>query len=123
MDMSIVAFLTNDLLFQSRVASVATNAGVQLVADRTPDRLIAKLVEGASVRLVIVDLNLELSDLSQALVTIKAHCPYARSVAYGPHVHEARLQRAAEAGFDQVLTRGQFDRQMISLIAGESSSE
>ena len=119
--MSIVAFLTSDLLFQSRVASVAKNASVQLVADRTPERLIAKLVDGQSVQLIIFDLTLETSNLAEALSSIKAHCPAARSVAYGPHVHEARLQRAVEAGFDQVLTRGQFDHQMVSLIQLDDS--
>ena len=119
--MSIVAFLTSDLLFQSRVASVAKNAGVQLFADRTPEKLIAKLVDGQSVQLIIFDLILETGDLVEALNSVKAHCPAARSVAYGPHVHEARLQRAVEAGFDQVLTRGQFDHQMVSLIQMDSN--
>ena len=121
--MSTVAFLTNDLLFQSRVASVASIENVRLVADRTPERLIEKLTNESEVRLVIVDLTLDLNDLATALESLKVRCPQAVTVAYGPHVHEAKLRRAIEAGFDQVMTRGQFDRQMLSLLAGEDSSE
>jgi len=121
--MTTVAFLTNDLLFQSRVASIATAANVTLVADRTPEKLIAKLAEDSDVRLVMVDLTLEVGDLAIALETLKNRCPKASTIAYGPHVHEAKLQRAVEAGFDQVMTRGQFDRQMHSLLTGVASIE
>jgi hypothetical protein len=37
-------------------------------------------------------------------------------VAYAPHVHEQLLQAAAEAGCNEVFTRGQFDRQMEDII-------
>ena len=114
--MNTVVFLTSDLLFQSRVASIATAANVRLVADRTPERLIAKLPEDSGVRVVMVDLTLEVGDLAIALGTLKDRCPGATTIAYGPHVHEAKLQRAVEAGIDQVMTRGQFDRQMHSLL-------
>jgi hypothetical protein len=38
-------------------------------------------------------------------------------IAFGPHVHEAKLADAKAAGCDLVLTRGQFDAQMDKLIA------
>ena len=117
--MSTVAFLTSDLLFQSRVASIASSGGLRLVADRTPEKLAAKLADDSDVQLVIVDLTLDLSDLAAAIDLLKMRCPQAMTVAYGPHVHEVKLQRAIDAGFDQVMTRGQFDRQMLSLLAGE----
>ncbi len=120
--MTTVAFLTNDLLFQSRFASIATAANVRLVADRTTDRLVAKLADDADVRLVIVDLTLEVGDLAEAIASLKNRCPVAITIAYGPHVHEAKLQRATEAGFDQVMTRGQFDRQMQTLLTNLDSN-
>ncbi len=120
--MNTVAFLTNDLLFQSRLASIATAVNIRLVADRTPERLVAKLTDDSEVRLVMVDLTLELDDLAIAFETLKHRCPNASTIAYGPHVHEAKLQRAREAGFDEVMTRGQFDRQMHSLLTGASSN-
>ena len=39
-------------------------------------------------------------------------------IAYGPHVDEAVLADAAEAGCDQVLTRGQFNKQYPELLQG-----
>jgi hypothetical protein len=38
-------------------------------------------------------------------------------VAYAPHVHEDRLRAATEAGCNEVLSRGQFDRQMDDILA------
>ncbi|MDZ4851742.1 MAG: histidine kinase [Pirellulaceae bacterium] len=121
--MATVAYLTSDLLFQSRVSSAASAIDVRLVADRNPDKLIAKLTEVADVQMLIVDLTLEVEDLGAIVVAFKSHCPMARTVAYGPHVHEAKLQRAVEAGFEQVMTRGQFDRQMNALLASCSGGE
>ncbi len=100
---------------------MATAERVLLVADRTPDRLVAKLAPEAVVKLIIVDLTLEIGDLSEALATLTARCPNAMSIAYGPHVHEAKLQSAVEAEFDQVMTRGQFDHQMRSLLSSAAA--
>jgi DNA-binding NarL/FixJ family response regulator len=119
--MPTVAFLTNDLLFQSRLSSMATASKVQLVADRAPERLIAKLAQDAMVKLIIVDLTLDTGELAESLATLKNRCPGAISIAYGPHVHEAKLQRAVEAGFDQVMTRGQFDRQMQAILCSAAA--
>jgi DNA-binding NarL/FixJ family response regulator len=121
--MTTIAFLTNDLLFQSRVASIAKAENVALLADRTAERLTAKISPEAEVRLIIVDLTLDINDLTNCLAAFKEKFPKAFSVAYGPHVHEGKLQRAVEAGFDQVMTRGQFDREMHSLLSSASTIE
>ena len=39
-----------------------------------------------------------------------------RLVAFGPHVHKAKLAAAAAAGFGLVLSRGQFYAQMDELL-------
>lgn len=120
---SMIAFLTNDLIFQSRVASIASSSHNRIVADRTVERLLMKLDKEVDVGVIIVDLGLDHGDLSDLLSTFKAKYPQAKSIAYGPHVHEARLKRAVDAGFDQVMTRGQFDRQMNAIIAGDNPSD
>lgn len=39
-----------------------------------------------------------------------------RSIAFGPHVHESRLQQARDAGFGKVVSRGQFVAQHAGLL-------
>jgi hypothetical protein len=113
---SCVAFLTKDLMFQSRVSSAAKSMSLALVADRSVERLVARLAEPATVRLWVIDLSLELDDLTAARHAIAEASPEAACIAYGPHVHADRLEQASVAGFDQVLTRGQFDHQMMTIL-------
>ncbi len=112
-----IAFLTKDLLFQSRVAGQAKLCGKSLIADRTPERILGRLNEPEQVQLWIIDLTLELEDMPAIRDTIQSHCPRASIIAFGPHVHVEKLERASAAGFDRVITRGQFDHQMPQIIA------
>lgn len=118
-----IAFLTKDLLFQSRVAGQAKACGLGLIADRTPDRIFGRSNESEKLRLWLIDLTLDLEDLSAVAKAIRERCPHAAIIAFGPHVHVDKLERAAAAGFDRVLTRGQFDHQMPQLIAECESNE
>jgi hypothetical protein len=43
--------------------------------------------------------------------------PDAKQLAYGPHVDVERLQQATVLGIDEVLTRGQFDRDMTTIFS------
>ena len=109
-----VLFLTTDLMFSSRVAGAAKSSGVavELVAD--PSAAPNKLTAGC--RLALIDLTLERLNLPAAVQAIKAGAPAAKIVAYGPHVDEAALVDATDAGCDLVLTRGQFNQQYPSLL-------
>ncbi len=71
----------------------------------------------ADCRLALIDLSLDRLNLRAAVAAIKAGAPAAQVIAYGPHVDEAALADAKEAGCDQVLTRGQFNKQYAELLA------
>lgn len=110
-----VLYLTGDLLFSSRVSGAAANLGVPLQIYGS----VGKLLEFASksdCRLVFIDLTLAGVDLQAAVPAIRAKLPQAKIVAYGPHVHEAALAAAKAAGCDEVLSRGQFDREFGRLL-------
>jgi DNA-binding NarL/FixJ family response regulator len=116
-----IAFLTKDLMFQSRVASLAKFRNLGFVADRSLEKILGRVEEPSEIRLWIVDLTLDQVDLTDVRTTVSEQSPNATLIAYGPHVHESRLQQAVAAGFDHVLTRGQFDRDMgdiFGTIAG-----
>jgi hypothetical protein len=40
-------------------------------------------------------------------------------IALGPHVDEARLQQARDAGCDKVMARGRFLRELSIILAGD----
>jgi DNA-binding NarL/FixJ family response regulator len=105
-------YLTNDLLFSSRVTGVAQCVGIDLRVVSSVDKI------SGDVKLVLLDLTLASLDIATAVKSIKERCPGARIVAYGPHVQDQLLQAAADAGCDEVLSRGQFDREMERVVRG-----
>lgn len=66
--------------------------------------------------LLLVDLGTPGLDVT-ALAEAMPAAIIEQAVAYGPHVHEAKLQNAVEAGFGRVMSRGQFSAQVSRLIA------
>jgi CheY-like chemotaxis protein len=118
-----VLFLTNDLLFASRAAQAAQDAGARLQTAASSAALLelaeADPTEAGELRLVIVDLSAPDCPLEELLESLGQITPHARPpeiVAYAPHVFEGKLAAARAAGCGQVLTRGQFDRQLAALI-------
>jgi DNA-binding NarL/FixJ family response regulator len=102
-------------MFSSRVASAAKAQGVAISLIPNQSALSDNIA--ADCRLALVDLSLEQLNLPVVVSALKAGAPAAQVVAYGPHVDEAALADAKEAGCDLVLTRGQFNKQYAELIA------
>jgi DNA-binding NarL/FixJ family response regulator len=111
-----VLYLTGDLLFSSRVSGAAANLGVPLQICGSVAKLL-ELVSNADPQLVLIDLTLAGVNLQAAVPAIRAKLPQAKIVAYGPHVHEESLAAAKAAGCDEVLSRGQFDREFGRLLS------
>jgi AmiR/NasT family two-component response regulator len=113
----LIAFLTNDLVFPSRVRPVAERLGARFETAMNPDGIAAKLSADPSTEsIVLIDLNSN-ADPAATIAKLKSlPTPPRAIVAFGPHVHEARLAAARDAGCDLVLTRGQFDSQIESLL-------
>lgn len=104
-----IAALVADLLFAARVRGSAPEA-------RTAQSLPALLaVVGPGTKLVLVDVQAR--DAEEAVRQVKERVPGARVVAFGPHVAEGALAAAREAGADVVMPRGQFVRDLPSLVA------
>lgn len=113
-----VLYLTSDLLFGSRVTS-APSAGdavarVRIVA--SADELF-RLAATESPGMVILDLAHPDADPASCVAQIRALAPQARILAYAAHVLAAKLEEARAAGCDQVLTRGQFNSQLATILA------
>ncbi len=70
------------------------------------------------VSLVLLDLTTASLDVRELVPRLRAQASQPISIiAYGPHVHEATLAAAREAGCDEVLARGQFDAQLDTILA------
>lgn len=103
-------YLTNDLFFSSRVTGAAQRLGVDLRVVGSVDKI------SRECPLVLLDLTLPNLDVAATVQAIKERFPAAKVVAYGPHVHEGVLAAATAAGCDEVLSRGQFDRESERIL-------
>jgi hypothetical protein len=108
--MANIVLLTSDLACSSQVTGSAARVGAGIQTAMSVNRLREMLAEG-EVHLVIVDLNSG-SDIAAIAQQTRMLHPQARLIAFGPHVHEARLKAAADAGCNLVMTRGQFYSQL-----------
>ena len=110
--MSIV-LVTTDLMASSKVAPVASGLGVPFRAVGSP-AAISEITPPP--KLIVLDLNSPLGDVSQVVATLKCLSPPPQVIAFGPHVHEAKLQAAVNAGCDAVFVRGQFHAQAAEIF-------
>ena len=109
--------ISSDLMLSSRVSGVASQVGLSLKTASNTDSAINECTEG-DVTLVLIDLNLPKMDM-KALVETLRELPISSLsiVAFGPHVHEAKLSAARQLGCDEVLARGQFLGQLEGVLS------
>jgi CheY-like chemotaxis protein len=118
--MTDVVLLTVDLLCSSRVAGAGAAVGVAVRTAMSPADLLA---QAAGRPLVILDLESPAAGPAALLPQLRALAPPpSRIIAFGPHVHTARLQAARDAGCDEVLTRGQFYAQLNDVLSRATTS-
>lgn len=111
-----VLLLSDDLIFTSRIASVARDAGLPVRSARNVD-LLESMARQTSPTLVIVDLahpGLTVPDLLSRLAAACPQRPYV--VAYGAHVDAVGLRAARQAGCDVVLPRSAFVEELPQRI-------
>ena len=99
-----ILLISTDLMTSSQIEGAAASLGAELVTCG-PATAIAS-ASSESPALVVIDLSASLDDLP-AVVAAAGEQPV---IAFGPHVHEQKLQAAREAGCAEVFTRGQFFR-------------
>jgi hypothetical protein len=112
----VALFVGNDLMFQSRISSACKSAGLGLKLLRNPEGFSLEAYQGNLPILVIIDLGLADLDLEGLLAKIRPVLPNAKWLGYGAHVLADRLQEASNLGLDAVMTRGQFDRDMVRVL-------
>jgi AmiR/NasT family two-component response regulator len=112
--MTTLLAVTNDLIAAAPIEQAARQQGVawRVVPAHRYDEL-----DLDQLQLVVLDLN-AVDQVAEAVAELKATVGAATPiVAFGPHVHAAKLQAARDAGCAQVLTRGQFHGHAPEIIA------
>lgn len=110
-----------DLLWASKIRSVADSLGLPARPVRTLEMLEARLADSPVVALCV---DLDAPDVALALIDRlrgEAATPVQKQIrvlAYGPHVAVGALQQARERGATRVMTRGAFDKSMAEVIRG-----
>ncbi len=105
----------DDLMFGSRVRLEAERAGLSLTTVSSGTGL-SEALETNEGSLILVDLTSMSLELPELVRLVRARSPASQITAFGPHVQQARLETAREAGCDRVLTRGQIDQQVQQLL-------
>jgi CheY-like chemotaxis protein len=111
-----VAVLTSELMTRSRIAAAAERLEIPTEFASSADALV-NLVRERSTELIILDLEqpgLQPAELVSTLRATRANG--LQVVAFGPHVHEARLQAATAAGCNRVLARGKFYAELDAIL-------
>ena len=98
-------FLSNDLFFAGRVRGACQLKGLEFVfSGKLPGDS-----EQTDVGLIAVDLSAPGNVAEEVVPLARQRFPQAKLIAYAPHVHKDDLASAEAAGFDTVMTRGQFN--------------
>jgi len=103
-----VVVLTTNLATFSQIQHAAQAQGFAVLWGQSIENTLQKIPAGASVAYLVVDLSEDRYDCAEISKLIISQYPSGSLIAFGPHVHEARLNRAIDAGFHQVMPRGRF---------------
>lgn len=111
-----IVLLTTDLMLGSSAQGIVDRAGVALAMAADAAEAVSACRSGQAAALVI-DLRMPGLDLPVLVSNCRTASPGAKIAAFGPHVHTLSLAAAAEAGCDDVFTRGEFDRRLAALVS------
>ena len=113
-----VIVLTSDIAVASFTRGAAEQAGADCITALDVASLLRRCAELSAAPLVFVNLEtrgLAIEDLMASLE--EAPVKPVAVVAFGPHVHEAKLQAARDAGCQAVLSKGGFHARASELVA------
>ena len=114
-----IVYLAADLIWATKIKGVADQLGLACRPTRDPDMLQARLADSPVCALIV---DLDAPEMALDLIRLtREHAatsgsPGIRILAFGPHVETQLFQAARDAGADEVLARGVFDRNLPDLL-------
>jgi DNA-binding NarL/FixJ family response regulator len=108
----IVIAVVDDMFFASKIRAVAEAVGAEISFPRSKEALMQKVRETPP-RLVIVDLHNQKIDPNE----LAKELPGIRLLGFFSHVQTELQRNAIAAGFDQVIPRSVFARDLPQILA------
>jgi CheY-like chemotaxis protein len=117
-----VIAVVDDLFFASKIRAVAEALSVEISFPRNKDVLIGKVREGAP-DLILVDLHNQRLDPVTLATELKSDEQLAAIPLLGffSHVHGELQRNAIASGYDQVVPRSVFVRDLSEILTGKSA--
>ncbi len=119
-----VLAVVDDLLFSSKIRSVAAATGQTIAFVRDRAAVVSSIRERQP-SLVIFDLDRDGLDPIGAIEEIRSHADLAgvKLIGFASHVHAERFTAARAAGIDVALARSGFVTALPQLLATDASPE
>ncbi len=113
-----IILLSGDLTVRSRVEGAALRLSQAFHGAFSEAQAVEYCTSDDATTLVI-DLSMSSLDVAALVNSLNdQNRSQTRIIAFGPHVHEARLAAAQAAGCDLVVSRGQFFSQLEAILSG-----
>ena len=111
----------DDLMFTSKIKATAERLGVPVTFARTSAAALLEMRQSIPA-LVILDLNNARIDPFGTLAAMKREPALAaiRTLGFASHVQVDVIDRARQAGVDQVLARSAFAQHLPDILAGQA---
>ncbi len=116
--MTIVLAIVDDMFFASKIRATAEAVGIEVSFPRSVEKLIEKARE-AKPGLVVVDLHHTKLDPAALAAELKANedLREVKLLGFFSHVHTDLQRNALAAGYDQVVPRSVFARDLAQILA------
>jgi PleD family two-component response regulator len=117
-DNRMILVVADDLLFRSKISTVAKNLGVVVRAATTPDAALARAAEDRPT-LVLIDLDAQRPEPFEVLRRFAADQELRRlhTVGFVSHVHANLVVQARALGIGNVMARSAFVAELPRLLA------
>ena len=121
MSHSVIA-VVDDMFFASKIRATAEASGVEISFARNKEAVIAKVRE-LKPALVVIDLHNQKVDAADLAADLKADQQTAGVplVGFFSHVHTDLQKNALAAGFDHVLPRSVFSRDLPQILSAPTT--
>lgn len=112
--------LSQDLFFSSKITGTATALGLKVAVKGKPDDAVqltaaVQFDEKEPLQFIMIDLSLPGLNIENFVANLPTE-NRPQLIAYDAHVKTERLKAARDAGCNRVLPRGQFDKQLQTIL-------
>ena len=105
----VVIVVVDDMFFASKIRAVAEAVGVEVSFPRTKEAVVEK---AQAAQLILVDLHNQKMDPFELATEVSG----IKLIGFFSHVHTELQRKALAAGFDQVIPRSVFARDLPKIL-------